>query len=37
MPDHQLPQLGMPAVDAMRLIGQELVLDGDPQRNLSCR
>ena len=25
----------MPAVDAMRLIGQELVLDGDPQRNLA--
>ncbi len=25
----------MPAQDAMRLIGQELVLDGDPQRNLA--
>ena len=25
----------MPAVDAMRLIAQELVLDGDPQRNLA--
>ena len=25
----------MPAVDAMRLIGQEIVLDGDPSRNLA--
>ena len=25
----------MPAVDAMRLIAEELVLDGDPQRNLA--
>src|SRR5688572_12129388 len=30
-----MPLKGMPAVDAMRLIGQELVLDGDPQRNLA--
>lgn len=35
VPDHQLPESGMPAVDAMRLIAQELVLDGDPQRNLA--
>src|SRR4249919_3418435 len=35
VPDHCLPEAGMPAQDAMRLIGQELVLDGDPARNLA--
>jgi glutamate decarboxylase len=35
VPDHQLPESGMPAQDAMRLIAEELVLDGDPQRNLA--
>ena len=34
-PDHQLPEYGMRAVDAMRLIGEELVLDGIPMRNLA--
>ena len=34
-PDHTLPAHGMPAVDAMRLIGEELVLDGLPMRNLA--
>ena len=34
-PDNQLPEHGMRAVDAMRLIGEELVLDGIPQRNLA--
>jgi glutamate decarboxylase len=34
-PDNQLSQHGMRAVDAMRLIGEELVLDGIPQRNLA--
>jgi len=34
-PDGQMPQAGMPAVDAMRLLGEELVLDGDPMRNLA--
>jgi len=34
-PDHRLPDTGMPAVDAMRLLGQELVLDGIPWRNLA--
>ena len=34
-PDNQLPQHGMRAVDAMRLIGEELVLDGIPMRNLA--
>jgi glutamate decarboxylase len=35
VPDHRLPESGMPAEEAMRLIGQELVLDGDPARNLA--
>jgi glutamate decarboxylase len=34
-PDHRLPDIGMPAVDAMRLLGEELVLDGLPMRNLA--
>jgi glutamate decarboxylase len=34
-PDHRLPETGMPAVDAMRLLGEELVLDGIPWRNLA--
>ena len=34
-PDNELPEHGMPAVDAMRLIGEELVLDGIPMRNLA--
>ena len=34
-PDNALPEHGMRAVDAMRLIGEELVLDGIPQRNLA--
>jgi glutamate decarboxylase len=34
-PDYRLPQHGMRAVDAMRLIGEELVLDGIPMRNLA--
>ncbi|MDX6673563.1 MAG: glutamate decarboxylase [Solirubrobacteraceae bacterium] len=34
-PDHKLPKKGMLAVDAMRLIGEELVLDGIPMRNLA--
>src|SRR6266516_400058 len=34
-PDHALPKKGMRAVDAMRLIGEELVLDGIPDRNLA--
>src|SRR3954468_5803359 len=34
-PDHALPQTGMSAVDAMRLLGEELVLDGLPMRNLA--
>jgi glutamate decarboxylase len=34
-PDHRLPEHGMRSVDAMRLIGEELVLDGIPMRNLA--
>src|SRR4249920_2522896 len=34
-PDNTLPEHGMRAVDAMRLIGEELVLDGIPMRNLA--
>jgi glutamate decarboxylase len=34
-PDNRLPAHGMRAVDAMRLIGEELVLDGIPNRNLA--
>src|ERR671922_107089 len=34
-PDQKLPERGMRAVDAMRLIGEELVLDGIPMRNLA--
>jgi glutamate decarboxylase len=34
-PDHRLPEEGMPAVDAMRLLGEELILDGIPMRNLA--
>ncbi len=34
-PDQRLPDHGMRAVDAMRLIGEELVLDGIPMRNLA--
>jgi glutamate decarboxylase len=34
-PDHRLPKSGMPAVDAMRLLAEELLLDGMPMRNLA--
>ena len=34
-PDNQLPEHGMTATDAMRLIEEELVLDGIPMRNLA--
>jgi glutamate decarboxylase len=34
-PDNKLPEHGMRSVDAMRLIGEELVLDGIPMRNLA--
>ncbi|MFL5824529.1 MAG: glutamate decarboxylase [Solirubrobacteraceae bacterium] len=34
-PDHRLPEAGMSAEDAYRLIEDELVLDGIPARNLA--
>jgi glutamate decarboxylase len=34
-PDRTFPRSGMPAQDAMRLIAEELVLDGIPSRNLA--
>jgi glutamate decarboxylase len=34
-PDNQLSEHGMRGIDAMRLIGEELILDGIPNRNLA--
>ena len=34
-PDKDFPESGMPALDAMRLVDEELVLEGDPWRNLA--
>jgi glutamate decarboxylase len=34
-PDQKLPDVGMPALDAMRLVGEELLIDGAPMRNLA--
>jgi glutamate decarboxylase len=34
-PDSRLPEHGMTSTDALRLIGEELVLDGIPMRNLA--
>src|SRR5690349_23285140 len=34
-PDDKLPEHGTRAVDTMRLIGEELILDGIPMRNLA--
>ena len=34
-PDNSLPEHGMPAQDAMRLLAEELLLDGLPNRNLA--
>jgi glutamate decarboxylase len=34
-PDDKLPAKGMPPADALRLVGEELVLDGLPMRNLA--
>ncbi len=34
-PDGPFPESGMSALDAMRLLGEELALEGDPQRNLA--
>jgi glutamate decarboxylase len=34
-PDKHFPDVGMGSVNAMRLVGQELFMDGDPQHNLA--
>jgi glutamate decarboxylase len=34
-PDDKLPKSGMPADEAMRLVGEEILLDGLPMRNLA--
>jgi len=34
-PSKEFPTIGMPSLDAMRLVGEELTLDGDPMRNLA--
>jgi glutamate decarboxylase len=34
-PDGPFPASGMSSLDAMRLVGEELALEGDPQRNLA--
>jgi glutamate decarboxylase len=34
-PDSEFPESGMSALDAMRLVDEELALEGDPQRNLA--
>lgn len=34
-PDKDFPPCGMSALDAMRLVGEELALEGDPNRNLA--
>jgi len=34
-PAEKLPAVGMPAVDAMRLVAEELIIDGSPMRNLA--
>src|SRR4051794_21124963 len=35
VPSREFPDGGMSAVDAMRLVDEELLLEGDPQRNLA--
>jgi glutamate/tyrosine decarboxylase-like PLP-dependent enzyme len=34
-PSETLPSTGMPAVEAMRLVAEELVIEGAPMRNLA--
>jgi glutamate decarboxylase len=34
-PAEKLPDEGMPAVDAMRLVAEELIIEGSPMRNLA--
>lgn len=34
-PAEKLPAVGMPATDAMRLVAEELIIEGSPMRNLA--
>ena len=34
-PDDQIPESPMKPIEAMRLIGEDLILDGIPERNLA--
>jgi glutamate decarboxylase len=34
-PDHEIPESGMPAIAAMRLLSEELAVEGIPERNLA--
>jgi glutamate decarboxylase len=34
-PASEFPEGGMPAIDAMRLVGEELMLEGEPYKNLA--
>jgi glutamate decarboxylase len=35
VPDRKFPDTAMPPVEAMRLVGEDLLLEGDPHRNLA--
>jgi len=35
VPTHEFPEAGRTALDAMRLVSEDLVLEGDPARNLA--
>ena len=35
VPGQEFPDTGMPAIDAMRLVAEDLALEGDPARNLA--
>ena len=35
VPSQEFPEVGMTAVDAMRLVAEDLALEGDPARNLA--
>src|SRR3954454_25037584 len=35
VPSREFPEMGMTAVEAMRLVAEDLVLEGDPARNLA--
>ena len=35
VPSREFPEAGMSSVDAMRLVAEDLALEGDPARNLA--